>query len=148
MLTRAHAFARAGVVIEELDDAPPAAAPKAGKPAADAHKDRDFIPLGGDAAGKKRAAAQQPAAQAPAAKKQAPAAAAPPQAAKPGSQFTDGPPGTLGSRKFDNGLEIINLANGKPDAKVALPGKRCVMRVWRNSALRLCRCDWLTGCAL
>ena len=144
---------RAGVVIKELpagaggdddeedeedeeeseDDAPPAAAGR-GKPNPADHA-KNFLPLSGD---KKRPAAA-PTTATPPAKKAAPSpapAAAPAAAAKPaaspaaagkvGSQFSDGPAGTLGSRKFDNGLEIINLAAGKPDGKVALMGKRCV----------------------
>ena len=42
--------------------------------------------------------------------------------------------GTLGSRKFDNGLEIINLAAGKPDGKVALMGKRCVLHAHAHAS--------------
>ena len=148
-----HASPRAGVVIKELpagagddedeedeedeeeseDDAPPASAGR-GKPNPADHA-KNFLPLSGD---KKRPAAA-PTTATPPAKKAAPSpapAAAPAAAAKPaaspaaagkvGSQFSDGPAGTLGSRKFDNGLEIINLAAGKPDGKVALMGKRCV----------------------
>ncbi len=144
---------------EEEEEEEEKAAPARGKPnAADASK--NFLPL--DA--KKRPAAA-PAATPPA-KKAAPAPAASPAAAaakpepspagaangKLGSQFSDGPAGTLGARKFDNGrtcpldchhclmlpaltrrpiysvaaVEIINLAAGKPDGKVALMGKRCV----------------------
>lgn len=115
--------ARSGVQIEELDEEPPA--PKASaKLSADQGKDKDFIPLSAD--GKKRGASAPGAA--PAAKKTAPTAATKPTATKPGSQFGDGPPGTLGSRKFDNGMEIINLSNGRPDGKVALPGKLVGMK--------------------
>ena len=118
------------------DEAPPASAGR-GKPNPADHA-KNFLPLSGD--GKKRPAAA-PTAATPPAKKAAPspAPAASPAASKPaaspaagaaggkmGSQFSDGPAGTLGSRKFDNGLEIINLAAGKPDGKVALMGKRCV----------------------
>jgi hypothetical protein len=140
----------AGVVIKELSDddeeeeeeeeeAAPAARGK-GKPAADDHT-KNFLPLDG----KKRAA---PAAAAPPAKKAAsaaapaPAAAAAKAGAKPGSQFADGPAGSLGSRKFDNGLEIINLSAGKPDGKVALAGKRCV------PALRARACASLAAAAM
>jgi FK506-binding nuclear protein len=79
---------------------------------------------------KGKRAAQAPAAAAPPAKKPAasPAPAAAKAGAKPGSQFADGPPGSLGSRKFDNGMEVINLGAGKPDGKVALPGKRVSMQ--------------------
>ena len=90
---------------EEEEEAPPAR----GKPNPADHS-KNFLPL--DA--KKRPAAA-PAATPPA-KKAAPApAASPAAAAKPapspagaangklGSQFSDGPAGTLGARKFDNG---------------------------------------------
>jgi hypothetical protein len=124
---------------------------KAPRRQAGKHQEDDYISLGtAAAAGKKRPAQDTPAQQGPQ-KKQAvsPGAASqgkpqaqsaqkgrpeggaqgqpsPASGSKPGSQFTDGPPGSQGSRKFTNGLEIIMLANGKPDGKVAIPGKRCV----------------------
>ena len=117
---------------EEEEEAPaaPVAAARGKGNAADHTK--DFLSLSGE--GKKRAApAAAPAAvppakkaaPAPAAKAAAPAPAQPAKLTKPGSQFADGPAGSLGSRKFDNGLEVINVAAGKPDGKVALAGKRC-----------------------
>ena len=124
---------------EEEEEAVPAKPLARGKPNA-ADSSKNFLPLDAKADAKKRPAAA-PAATPPA-KKAAPApAASPAAAAKPdaspagaangkvGSQFSDGPAGTLGARKFDNGLEIINLAAGKPDGKVALMGKRCVTPV-------------------
>ena len=148
------------------EEAPPASAGR-GKPNPADHA-KNFLPLSGDA--KKRPAAAPTAT--PPAKKAAPspAPAASPAVAKPaaspaagaangkmGSQFSDGPAGTLGSRKFDNGLEIVNVAAGKPDGKVALMGKRCVHDARKRhcfmaaaSLLSLCLCaDTLTGiCAL
>jgi hypothetical protein len=152
---------------EEEEEAVPVAAAR-GKGAAKggaADHTKDFLSLSGD--GKKRGAAAAPAAAPPAKKAAAapaaaakpaakPAAAAAPspaaaaKAGKPGSQFADGPAGSLGSRKFDNGLEIVNISNGKPDGKVALMGKRCacmhtaptLLCLWLITCLR-----WLT-CAL
>ena len=164
---------------EEEEEEEKAAPPARGKPnAADASK--NFLPL--DA--KKRPAAA-PAATPPA-KKAAPAPAAlPAAAAKPapspagaangklGSQFSDGPAGTLGARKFDNGrtrpldchhclmlpaltrppihsasaVEIINLAAGKPDGKVALMGKRCVPAAARQMHCSLALLTRCCACA-
>ena len=56
------------------------------------------------------------------------AAAAAATPAKPGSQFVDGPKGTLGKRTFDNGLEVISVSSGPPEGKAALPGKRVSMQ--------------------
>jgi FK506-binding nuclear protein len=98
---------RGGVVIQELVDEPepPAAKPKAATPA-------------------KRAAEPSPA---PAAKKAAPSPAAAEKPDKAGSRFEDTPSG-LGSRVFDNGMEVINVKAGPHGGKVALAGKRVSMQ--------------------
>lgn len=146
---------KGGVVIQELDDDEDEedeemeergqAPHSAGKTKPGVHE-ADYIPLGGAAAaaasaGKKRPAQDSQAAPPqkkatagstpPASQKSRPESKqqeAPASGAKPGSHFNDGPPGSLGSRKFTNGLEVINLVNGKPDGKVALPGKRVSMK--------------------
>ena len=125
-----------GVRIRELREEEEAAAAEQASKKRPAASPAAPAPKGGAAAApspKGAAAAQQPPAKkvtiaspspVPSAKPAAAAAAG----AKPGSQFQDGPSGSLGSRVFDNGLEVINVKAGGPNGKTALPGKRVGVR--------------------